>query len=280
MRTTAPARTFLEAEHPKPVQVDVAGGTAVVFSTKSPEREGPNEDAALVIPVGPRRALLAVADGAGGMPLGAKAARLAVRALAGAVRDADDDVRIRTAVLDGFERANDAVMDLKVGAATTLAVVELGRAGIRTYHVGDSGILVVGQRGRIKLQTVAHSLTGYAVEAGFLEPEAALHHDDNCVVLNLVGSADMRIELGSVLALSPRDTVVVASDGVLDNLRIEEIVEMVRCGPLLVAAERLIAACHARMEDPDEGAPSKPDDATVVLYRPKPRAKPERAAAT
>lgn len=267
MRAPVRAHTFVEADHPHPIELEVAGGTAVVISMKSPERDGPNEDAALVQPVGARAGLLAVADGAGGMPLGARAAKLAVRALAAAGRDAEDGADLRASVLDAFEAANAAVQELKVGAATTLAVVEVAPAGIRTYHVGDSGILVVGQRGKVKLQTVAHSLTGYAVEAGFLEPEAALHHDDNCVVLNLVGNADMRIELGSVMALSPRDTVLVASDGLLDNLRLEEIVEIVRCGALKVAAARLAEACRARMLAPEGDAPSKPDDLTAVLFR-------------
>ena len=137
----------------------------------------------------------------------------------------------------------------------------------RPYHVGDSEILVVGQRGRIKLQTVSHSPVGYAVEAGLLTQKEALHHDDRHLVSNLIGSPDMRIEVGSPMVLAPRDTVLLATDGLFDNLTVREIVKMIRAGPLLDAASALIRACESRMQSPGAGTPSKPDDVTFILYR-------------
>ena len=50
------------------------------------------------------------------------------------------------------EAANRAVAELGVGAATTLAVVEIQGRSVRTYHVGDSMILAVGQRGKVRFQ--------------------------------------------------------------------------------------------------------------------------------
>ncbi len=247
---------------------DVAAGSVAVFTARHPAKERDNEDGAAVIPVDKGRAVLAVADGLGGQRSGADAAQLALEALARCVQKRPDDASgLRSAVLDGFERANADVTELAVGAATTLVAVEVEDGTIRPYHVGDSAILVVGQRGRIKLLTVAHSPVGYAVEAGLLDEQEAIHHEDRHIVSNTVGSAEMRIEVGRTLKLRPRDTVVLGSDGLFDNLHVAEIVEIVRKGPLPAAAEALVGACRRRMSEPHPDHPSKPDDLTFVIFR-------------
>jgi serine/threonine protein phosphatase PrpC len=194
---------------------------------------------------------------------------MAVDCLAAAVEDqvANGD-SLRSGVLDGFERANESILGLGLGAATTLAVVAIDRRALRPYHAGDSSILVTGQRGRIKLLTVSHSPVSYAVEAGMLDHQEALHHEDLNLVSNFVGSSQMRIDVGPVLSLSRRDTVVVASDGLFDNLHVEEIVDRVRKGPLEACANTLLTECQRRMAGEDPEHPSKADDLTFVLFRP------------
>jgi serine/threonine protein phosphatase PrpC len=246
----------------------VAGGEVVLFSIRSPGKESDCEDGAAVIPVDDARAVLVVADGVGGRRSGAEAADLALRAIAECVRAGiDAEAGLRSAVLDGFERANERVTRLAVGAATTLAAVEIDGPTVRVYHVGDSMVLVVGQRGKVKLQTVSHSPVGYAVEAGMIDEKEAIHHEDRHLVSNIVGTADMRIELGRALRLRPRDTVVVGSDGLFDNLHVEEVADYVRKGPLAAAATALAAASRRRMCEPEPDHPSKPDDLTFLLYR-------------
>jgi serine/threonine protein phosphatase PrpC len=119
----------------------------------------------------------------------------------------------------------------------------------------------------VRLQTVSHSPVGYAVEAGILDGEEAMHHDERHLVSNLVGSSEMRIEVGSPISLNPFDTVLLATDGVFDNLHQHEIVEAIRTGSLQQAAVRLASEAAARMDEPADGQPSKPDDLTFVLYR-------------
>ncbi len=250
----------------------IGRGCVMVLTTKAPNRETDNEDAAAVIPVDKDRAVLAVADGVGGQRSGAEAAELALRALAERVQEAAGaaDDSLRTAILDGLERANEHVAELGVGAATTLAAVEIDGTTVRPYHVGDSMILAVGQRGKIKLHTVSHSPVGFAVESGMLDEGDAMYHEDRYLVSNVVGAPDMRIELGAEIELSPYDTVLISSDGLLDNLHIEEIIEYIRKGSLGVAARGLSETASRRMREPEEGAPSKPDDLTFVLYRQNP----------
>ena len=251
----------------------IAGGSAAVYSARCPGKESANEDAAALIPVGEAAGVLAVADGLGGLPAGERASVLAVRCLASALKRAEPgDATLRSAILDGFEHANRAVAKLGVGAATTLAVAEIQKGSMRPYHVGDSMILVVGQRGKIKLQTVSHSPVGFAVEAGVLDESEAMHHEDRHIVSNVLGAPDMRIEIGSTIAIAPCDTVLLASDGLFDNLHIAEIVQRLRKGPLALGAQRLAADASRRMSDPEDGLPSKPDDLTFVAFRATPGA--------
>jgi serine/threonine protein phosphatase PrpC len=170
--------------------------------------------------------------------------------------------------LNGIEAANGAVRELGTGAATTLALIEIQDGTIRPYHVGDSVILLTGQRGKLKMQTIAHSPIGYAVEAGLMEEEEAIHHEDRHVISNVIGSDQMRIEIGPPIKMASRDTLILASDGLLDNLLPSEIVEFVRSGPLDEALAALVAEARRRMGDDNGKAPSKPDDLTVIAYRP------------
>ena len=96
----------------------------------------------------------------------------------------------------------------------------------------------------------------------------ALDHEDLHEISNVIGSMDMRMEVGSKIPMASLDTLLVASDGLFDNLYREEIVECVRKGPLEQAAKRLAGVCLSRMAQGSSDPPSKADDLTFILYRP------------
>jgi serine/threonine protein phosphatase PrpC len=209
-----------------------------------------------------------VADGAGGLPSGRRASRTSVQTLDASLQDSmQKTTLLRTAILNGIEAANLAVLALGTGAATTLTVVTIEGLLVRTYHIGDSEALVVGQRGVIKSQTMAHSPTGFAVEAGFLDQKDALHHEERHLVSNFLGTSDMRIDMGAEIRIRPHDTVLVASDGLTDNLHQHEITEMIRKGPLPDAIDGLISLVNRRMSVESTHQPSKPDDLSIILFR-------------
>lgn len=259
---------FFEQDLLEDAVFEFAGGSAALFSMRCPGKETPNEDAVAIIPTGTNSGVLAVADGLGGAPAGKQASYLAIQCLVHAVEEAvRDGAEVRVGVLNGFESANEDVLALALGAATTLTVVEFDGALVRHYHVGDSIVLLTGQRGKVKMQSIPHSPVGYGVEAGLLDETDAMHHEDRHVISNVIGSADMRIEVGSAIKIAPRDTLLLASDGLSDNLHIPEIVECVRKGPLAKAAGGLARQARERMEWEGEGEPSKPDDLTFAIFR-------------
>ena len=260
------------AVEPDQVTVDIAGGSAFALTRRDPEKETDNEDTVAIIPYGQGACVLVVADGAGGLPAGKRASLTAVTRLAASLQSARERaLLLRTAILNGIEAANEAVLGLANGSATTLTVITVEGLVVRSYQIGDSEALVVGQRGVIRLQTTAHSPTGFAVEAGFLDSREALHHEERHLVSNFLGTSDMRIDVGAGVELRQRDTVLVASDGLTDNVHLDEIVEIVRKGGLVESGSSVASLAHERMTNGDTGQPSKPDDLSLILFR-----KPDR----
>lgn len=253
----------------------IGGGVFSAYTCPSPDKDTENEDTVAGIPYGPQAAILIVADGAGGLPAGKRASLVAVTTLVESLQTAmEETMLLRTAILNGIEAANLAVQQLGNGSATTFTVLTIEGLTVRAYQIGDSEAMVVGQRGLIKLQTTAHSPTGFAVEAGFLDEREALHHAERHLVSNFLGTTDMRIDIGAEVTLRPRDTILLASDGLMDNVHVEEIIERVRKGPIDDAIARVVTLANRRMNGATTGQPSKPDDLSLILFR-----KPYRLAA-
>jgi len=256
------------AVEPDSVAVSVAGGEAIAYTCRDPYKESENEDTLAILPYGPGAAVLVVADGAGGLPAGKRASMTAVNTLAESLQVAmDKTMLLRTAILNGIDAANNAVLGLANGSATTMTVITLEGRLVRSYQVGDSEAIVIGQRGLVKLQTTAHSPTGFAVEAGFLDEREALHHKDRHLVSNFIGTSDMRIDVGAAVDLDLRDTILLASDGLMDNVHVEEMIEIVRKGPLADAVQKVVELANQRMKNVKDGQPSKPDDLSLILFR-------------
>ena len=256
------------ASEPNSVATDVAGGRAIAYTCRDPYKETDNEDTVAILPYGPGAAVFVVADGAGGLPAGKRASLTAVNTLAESLQVAmDKTTSLRTAILNGIEAANTAVLELANGSATTMTVITLEGRLARSYQIGDSEAIVIGQRGLVKLQTTAHSPTGFAVEAGFLDQREALHHEERHLVSNFIGTTDMRIDVGAAVELDQRDTILLASDGLMDNVHVDEIIEFVRKGPLSEAILSVVAKAEQRMKNARDGEPSKPDDLSLILFR-------------
>ena len=246
----------------------VAGGEVVAYTCRSPDKETQNEDTVAVVSYGPQASVLIVADGAGGLPAGKKASLAAVSTLVDALQASTDKTFLmRTTIMDGIEAANTAVMDLGNGSATTLTVITIEGLTVRAYQIGDSEAVITGQRGLVRAQTMAHSPTGFAVEAGFLDEREALHHEERHLVSNFIGTSDMRIDVGAAVSLRPRDTVLVASDGLTDNVHMHEINNLMRKGPLEKALDAIVNLALYRMKADSTNQPSKPDDLSIILFR-------------
>jgi len=257
---------------PDRVDVPAGGGEVVAYTSRAPDKPTENEDTVAIIPYGPEAVVLVVADGVGGLPGGKRASETAVKMLEVSLQEAmHETTLLRTAIMNGIDSANEAVRAIGNGSATTMTVVTVEGRTARTYQIGDSEAMIVGQRGRIHSQTMAHSPTGFAVEAGFLDHRDALHHEDRHLLSNFLGTVEMRIEVGGLVELQPMDTVLLATDGLTDNIHADEIAEFIRKGPLDKALDNLTRCAIRRMTVESKTLPSKPDDLSVILFRKAPR---------
>jgi PPM family protein phosphatase len=258
---------FLQHQADAITSLECGGLEIAVYSQRSPIKQTPNEDAAVVIPVGPDSVVLAVADGVGGSRGGEQASNLALTTLAETIQEeCTDPLLMRVSILDGIEKANRLIQGLNIGAATTIAIIEYHAGTIRPYHVGDSMILVTGLRGRLHYQSVSHSPVGFAMESGMIAHDEVMAHEDRHVVSNVVGDASMRIEIGPTLHLATRDTVAIASDGLSDNMPISQVIDLLRKGPLTDSANRVCQQARQQMLQ-SVVQPFKPDDLAMVAFR-------------
>ncbi|MCC9600252.1 protein phosphatase 2C domain-containing protein [Stieleria sp. JC731] len=262
------AKFYRESHMDQPDLIDVANGHVVAFSKTCPGKTEPNDDSALMLTLSANRFVMAVADGVGGAPLGYKASAIAMECLAESLTACGDSADLRPAILDAIENANAEILDLGTGSATTLSVVEVSDRVARGYQVGDSMTLVVGGRGAIKWKSNSHSPVGYAIQSGLIDEEDAMYHDERHLVSNLVGSREMHIEIGPAIALSARDTIVVGSDGLFDNLHVSEIVDRCRIGRPVDRMKSLVELATDRMHGDDDRLPGKFDDLTIMLLTP------------
>lgn len=269
-------RAWFEVESGKVEAIDFCGGQVTHYSQRCPTREStPNEDSACVVQLSDHQGLLAVADGMGGASSGHKASQAAIEGLIWHAKNMMqvDNASFRREILDAIESSNQTILSWGTGAGSTLVVIEFVNHNLRSFHIGDAKAILISNRGRIKFATVGHAPVAMAVELGVLNEREALNHADLNLITNCLGSREMKIEIGPSVAMSARDTLLVASDGLFDNLRTDEIVSTIRTGNLVEKTNKLAELAIKRMSgsssnrDNTATGPSKPDDVTVVCFR-------------
>lgn len=245
------------------IQLDRCGlGVLSWFTIASPMGKDINHDAVMVA-YDDDHVLMAVADGVGGGKLPAQASLQCLHHIA----EHFQQTRGRAGIVEGIESANAAIISLGSGAATTITVVHISDKHVQTFHAGDSAAFVIGQRGKLKYETITHGPVGYGLAAGMLNDQEALAHEQRHIVSNVVGDSQMHIVVGPTLALAKNDTILAVTDGITDNLPMEAMIQVVRKGKLELAAQLLLSQCHRIMQGTHEQT-YKPDDLSFVLFRP------------
>lgn len=262
------AKFYLRREMTAPEALVVGGGDAVVFTRARRAGRAPNEDAASVVPIDEDCVVLLLADGMGGTADGARAAAIAItRTVERLLVRSEGEGGVRNAILDGIEESNRAIRKLDLGAGTTILAIEIANGTLRSYHAGDSMAVLIDARGQPTWRTPPHSPVGYAVEAGLLDETAAMSHESRHLLANALGTQAMHIEVAARRPLKPGDTLLLGSDGLFDNLLLEEIAQHVHGRDLVSAVAELAATAGRRMSTPGTSELSKPDDLTVIAFR-------------
>lgn len=240
-------------------------GEIVCFSNRSPKKVTANEDALAVISVDDKTTVLVVADGLGGMPAGDQASQIVVKSIISSLRN--NNSSIREAILNGIDEAHNTIRNMKTGSGTTVSIAEITGNQLRTYHAGDSLILLTTNHGNIKYVAQSHSPVGYALTCGALSQEQAMQHPERNLISNYVGCNEMHISIGPVIEMAAHDTIILASDALSDNLYEQEICELIRKGSLVDGIKELIIQCNQNMQTPLADRRCRPDDFTLISFR-------------
>ena len=196
--------------------------------------------------------LFAVADGMGGHVGGEVAARVAIDALLSTfTREPTTN-----GLLSAFSEANRSVWQESQdqselhGMGTTLTAMALvggadGRDMIALANVGDSRAYVFSE-GRITQVTADHSLAEERMRQGEMtEEEAAVHPQRHILTRALGVSPDVEADMWE-LKLRAGDRIVLCSDGLSNELSLEELGQVLAAEPdPSDAAHRLVEAANA-----------------------------------
>ena len=174
-----------------------------------------------------RDGLFLVADGMGGQPAGEVASALAVAELAGLAEPGRElDV---TDLVEAVQQANARLLDEgqhdpeRYGLGTTLTgVIRLADGQWAILNIGDSRVYRFAD-GRLEQLTTDHSAVQQLVDAGLLDPQAALHHPRRNVVTRSLGIQPPPVPDIELRRPEPGERFVICSDGLTNELSDGEI---------------------------------------------------------
>jgi PPM family protein phosphatase len=228
-----------------------------------------NEDQYLLVPLTPSTPgadpayLFAVADGLGGAPAGDRASLIATRTLFRALREpwSDPGEALKKAVLR-CQSEIDAHAERhpeRAGMATTLTAALVLWPTVFIVHVGDSRCYAL-RPSRADRITVDHTIAQRMAGIGVIRPENVRGSPWRNVLSNVIGgkSPDVIPELFTT-TLGWGDALLLATDGVTDALKDEEILALAReRGTAETVCRRLLRTAEER---------GGKDDRTVVYAR-------------
>ena len=207
----------------EPKYLNGVWGKVALFSQPAPIEGRDNEDHCGV-KLMEEYTLLVLADGMGGHRMGKCASKIAVEGLIEGWTRKEMDQPVE-AVIQRIESVQIKIKALKVGAGSTVVVALIDHESVRFFNIGDSIAALVSGHKNIKFKTVEHSRAGLAQEVEGVS-KAQLDDVEGHLLLNALGHDPLRIEVTAKIPLAEMDYVVLFSDGVTNNIQIEDCIEM------------------------------------------------------
>jgi protein phosphatase len=211
---------------------------------------GPRPDNQDLADATPRWAV--VSDGAGGLPGGATAARLAVEAAVARLASGQlNRAAVEAAIADAHRavragQAADPELATMAATLTLAAAGSVGAGGSRWHvaNVGDSPAWLVSGDGTTRVSR-EDNLAAELVRTGAISPDEARRHPGRHVVTQAMGTTAAVTFSPVTVPLRPGDALVLASDGI-ETLTEAAIMEVVDGAPdAQQAARRLVDAALA-----------------------------------
>jgi len=225
------------------------------FLARNRTKEDGNEDA-LFIRQKDSKIILGVSDGAGGHPKGEEAAAITAQGIL-------ENDKSWTHFLRLIEKVNDDILNLKVGARSTLITAYLEEDDLRIFSVGDSEALYWNASGEEVYSNIPQSPVGYLVQAEAIKQEQSLDEPERYIVDNMLGDQAIRIEATSKMELKKGHTLLLGTDGLFDNLTHAQLKEMLATGSFEKSFSALVEICLSQ----DPAIWKKDDDIAFIVVR-------------
>lgn len=217
--------------------------------------------------------LAVVADGMGGLAMGANASGIAVRTFLGEYISRDISETVPQSLLRSLDASNKAVIELALAegleneVGTTLVAAVIHRKQLHWISAGDSRIYHFRNRQLEPLNRdhiYAHHLAEDVRNEMITREEAASHPERDYLTSYLGIEGPPEIDRNDKpLILEPGDMVVLCSDGLYNTLTVEEITAVL-CKNTIHAAEMLVD--HALSKNK-----KNQDNITVIILSCSPR---------
>jgi len=193
-------------------------------------------------------AVLAVADGMGGLSGGDVASATAIEAVRAAFVSGGRGQEIAEvpSLVDGMIRDLASARGSEMGTTLTAALVDGGEATV--VHVGDTRAYVV-HGGAISQITEDHSRVGRLLAEGVLTEAEAMTHPDQNVLERALGAGESTSDVYRI-GIGPGDLLFICSDGLHTFVESSEIgFELENNASLQSACERLARLAEERGSD-------------------------------
>ena len=208
-----------------------------VLSINEEGKRDNNEDS--IYPVrdekSPVEGLYIVCDGVGGSEKGEVASRLACDSFADYIaqnKSEKYDLEYFSNALSKVEDDFDAYIDENPqakGMATTLTLAYFNPNGVCLAHIGDSRIYHLRNEA-IAYQSKDHSYVNALIATGTISEAEAKEHPQSNVILRAISGKSVKpvkIDLYECSSIDPGDYFFLCSDGILESISDEELLDIV-----------------------------------------------------
>ncbi|MEW6745525.1 MAG: protein phosphatase 2C domain-containing protein [Planctomycetota bacterium] len=270
MKKLLRSRVWAGLDLPSPRSFTVGPGHVALVCAPGPVPAHHNEDTAAVIPISPETVVLVVADGIGGESNGEIVSRFAVEMVRLFVELLFDQVdSLAQLLVRALEQTNQAILQSTSLGGTTAVIAIVHQDKLRLLHAGDSRALLTSRSGEVLYETTDHTVTQHLVKCGLIPEAEAIRDSNRHLLTNALGQSGMEVEASAELEFADGATLLLATDGLTDNLTIPEIAGISRERSLNRMVDRLVDSACAHMTSPDTGKGLQPkrDNITVVAFR-------------
>lgn len=220
---------------------------SVAAATSAGKVRPTNQDAVVTLRRDGDKAVLAVADGVGGLLNGAEASHLVIDAITRIASGSEPGMA--DAIVAELIAANASIYEsgTAVGrpSATTIVAAVLSGRSLELLHAGDSRAYLL-RDGRLRQLTQDHTWVVEQQRAGLLTPQQAAKSDYRNIITRCIGAEPaVDIERSAAIDLHSGDIVLLCSDGLHGLVPEDEIVPILRKPVALdVLADRLISRAN------------------------------------